>query len=292
MSTNPPGGGATLALLGEGANYIAQRQFEKRSNAYNSREASINRDFQSYEAEKSRQFSAKQANISRDFQSRQFQIKMADMKKAGLNPLHFLGNSSPLSPVMPTSQAPSGASARSSATSPRMDISKALATAYQKNQIVSNMELQKSQADTQRAQAKLTDVMASKAQAESISAHAKASFDKEYFKERMEYAEDEAKQVLYSKNPVEYMTKLSEKLPKYFDNMAKWSIIYSELPRINPLVNPKLALQKHKITQNMSEYYRKTGKVRKEDLDALNKLYQKAKETNTNNKRKFKPKRR
>jgi hypothetical protein len=281
----------TMALLGEGANYIAQRQFEKRSNAYNSREASLNRDFQSYEAEKSRQFSAKQADIARDFQSRQFQIKMADMKKAGLNPLHFLGNSSPLSPVMPTSQAPSGASARSSASAPRMDVSKALATAYQRKSILSNMELQKSQVDTQRAQAKLTDIMASKAQAESISAHAKASYDKEYFKERMEFAEDEAKQVLYSKNPIEYMTKLTERLPKYFDNMAKWSIVASELPKINPLINPKLALQKHRITQNMKEYYYKTGKVKESDLQALKDLYEKAKQTNENNERKAKPKR-
>jgi hypothetical protein len=106
------------SIIGAGIGAAASLFGGNAANRANSAQAEANRAFQDQQSQRSMDFSAEQAKIQRDFQERtranQYQVAVADIKAAGLNPMlaYSQGGAGQLSGAAGTGAAGTGAQAQ------------------------------------------------------------------------------------------------------------------------------------------------------------------------------------
>lgn len=152
---------AAVSLFSTLYNATEQGNSNAINRVFNSKEAAKNREFMAQEAATQRQFNANEAQAARDYNnwllSNQTQMKVQDMRSAGLNPAFLNGSvlgSTPSPSVAASSSLPSGSAASSSAyqISPvSVDLPGAIQT-------YSNFILSKAQARKDNAQAKALEI--------------------------------------------------------------------------------------------------------------------------------------
>lgn len=136
-------GSAALGFLGQGQTNAVAAGNAKATNAFNARQAALNRQFQSAETVKARDWSEEMSNST-------YQRGVADMKAAGLNPMlaYSQGGAS-----TPSTAAPSGSSAQGVTPSFTSPFSTLLSSAGS----LASLDLASSQSEKTRAEARLLE---------------------------------------------------------------------------------------------------------------------------------------
>lgn len=152
---------AAVSLFSTLYNATEQGNSNAINRGFNAQEAAKNREFIAQESATQRQFNSNEAQIARDYNnwllSNQTQMKVQDMRSAGLNPAFLNGSvlgSTPSPSVAASTSIPSGSAASSSASqiSPvSVDLPGAIQT-------YSNFMLSKAQARKDNAQAKALEI--------------------------------------------------------------------------------------------------------------------------------------